>query len=291
MVNTIGNPLSWGGSAASGLGHHLSQSLRRLRSPADTSVPQVRDLSLADLDDALRHGWADFLAMRTDVMYLCFVYPAIGLLLAWFALDADLLPLLFPLVSGFALIGPVAAIGLYQMSRKREAKGSARWTDALSVLREPVIGPILVLAFYLFAIFFGWMLAAYLIFDLTLGAGAATTAAEFARNTLTTPAGYAMIAIGIPVGFLFALLVLAISVVSFPLLLDRDVGLPVAVATSLRVTRRNPVVIATWGVIVTAGLVIGSLPVLLGLVIVLPVLGHATWHLYRRAVVAPDEAA
>lgn len=291
MVNTIGNPLSWSGSAAAGLGQHIAQSLRRMRIPTDTAMPRVRTLSIADIDDALRRGWADFLAMRTDVMYLCFVYPAIGLLLAYFALDADLLPLLFPLVSGFALIGPVAAIGLYQMSRLRERDGHARWTDALSVLREPVIGPILVLAFYLFAIFFVWMLAAYLIFDRTMGQGAAMTATEFLRNTLTTPQGYAMIALGIPVGFLFALLALAISVVSFPLLLDRDVGLPVAVATSLQVTRRNPVMIGIWGVIVTVALAIGSLPFLLGLVVVLPVLGHATWHLYRRAVAPPDEAA
>ena len=285
MVNTIGNPLSWSGDAASGLGGYLSQAVTHMRSRDIAAPPEIRQLSMADLGYALRKGLTDFSAMRTDVIYLCLVYPAIGVLLVWAALNAALLPLLFPLVSGFALIGPVAAIGLYELSRRREAEGHARWADALSVLRPTVIGPIVGLSLYLFAIFFLWMLAAYLIFDRTLGADAAQTARAFFQQVLTTPQGYAMIAIGIPVGFLFALLALAVSVVSFPLLLDRQVGLPVAVTTSLRVTRRNPGVIACWGMIVSAALVLGTLPMLLGLVVVLPVLGHATWHLYRRAVV------
>jgi uncharacterized membrane protein len=106
----------------------------------------------------------------------------------------------------------------------------------------------------------------------------------FVSDVLTTRAGWTMIVVGCGVGFLFAALVLTISVVSFPLLLDRDVGVEAAVATSARVVRTNPVAMAAWGLIVAAGLVVGSLPLLLGLVIVMPVLGHATWHLYRRVV-------
>jgi uncharacterized membrane protein len=93
-----------------------------------------------------------------------------------------------------------------------------------------------------------------------------------------------MIVVGVGVGFLFAVVALAISVVSFPLLLDRDVSINSAIGTSIRVVATNPVPIATWGVIVAAGLVIGSVPLLLGLVVVMPVLGHATWHLYRGVV-------
>ena len=101
---------------------------------------------------------------------------------------------------------------------------------------------------------------------------------------LGTGAGWTMIIVGIGVGFLFALLVLAVSVVSFPLLLDRNVGIGTAVTTSIRVVATNPAVMALWGLIVAAGLVVGSLPLFVGLVVILPVLGHATWHLYRKVV-------
>ena len=100
----------------------------------------------------------------------------------------------------------------------------------------------------------------------------------------TTGAGWALIVVGIGVGFLFAVLVLTISVVSFPMLLDRDVGLFTAVATSVLAVVTNPVPMAVWGLIVAGGLVLGSLPALLGLIVVMPVLGHATWHLYRKVV-------
>src|SRR5262249_37451426 len=110
---------------------------------------------------------------------------------------------------------------------------------------------------------------------------------QFINDVLTTPAGWNLIIVGNVVGFLFAVLVLMISVVSFPLLLDRDVGAAVAMVTSVRAVLTNPVTMAVWGLIVAALLLLGSLPFFLGLTVVLPVLGHATWHLYRR-VVDPD---
>ena len=105
---------------------------------------------------------------------------------------------------------------------------------------------------------------------------------------LATGAGWAMIILGMTVGFFFAVFVLAISVVSFPLLLDRDVGLGTAVSTSVSVVAANPVPMAAWGLIVTAGLLLGSIPLFLGLIFVMPVLGHATWHLYRKTVEPAD---
>ena len=106
----------------------------------------------------------------------------------------------------------------------------------------------------------------------------------FVHEVFTTPAGWAMIVMGIGIGFLFAALVLTISVVSFPLLLDRDVGLPTAVSTSIRAVAENPGPMAIWGLFVAGSLVIGSIPAFLGLIVVMPVLGHATWHLYRKVV-------
>jgi uncharacterized membrane protein len=170
------------------------------------------------------------------------------------------------------------------MSRRREQGVDISWADAFGVVRAPAFGAILVLGLALLAIFLLWLAAAYAIYLVTLGPESPASIGAFAGDVLTTGAGWTMIVVGVGVGLLFALLVLAISVVSFPLLLDRDVGLPVAVATSVHAVLANPGPMAAWGLIVASGLVVGSIPVLLGLIIVMPVLGHATWHLYRKVV-------
>lgn len=287
MAKTIGNPLSWGTRVVQEVGAEARQVAREIAG-TETAAPEVRRISVDDLRQALRQGLDDFAALRTDVMIACILYPVIGGVLVWMALNRGLIPLIFPLISGFALIGPAAAVGLYQMSREREAGRRVGWSDALKVLASPRIGAILALGLWHLAIFFAWILAAYGIFLATMGPDAPGGLGAFIGEVLTTPQGWALIAIGIPVGFAFALIVLATSVVSFPLLIDRPVGLTVAVLTSVRVARRNPVEIGLWGLMVTALLVIGSLPFLLGLIVVLPILGHATWHLYRRAVEPPS---
>jgi uncharacterized membrane protein len=172
------------------------------------------------------------------------------------------------------------------MSRRREEGEAVSWVDAFGVLRAPSIGGIMLLGLLLVGIFLLWLVASQLIYVETLGPAPPISADAFSRQVLSTPAGWALIAVGVGVGFLFAVLVLTISVVSFPLLLDRNAGINMAVWTSKRVVAMNPRVMAVWGAIVVALLVIGSLPALLGLAVVMPVLGHATWHLYRRAVVA-----
>jgi uncharacterized membrane protein len=152
------------------------------------------------------------------------------------------------------------------------------------VVRAPAFGAILVLGLILLAIFLLWLAAAYAIWLMTLGPQPPASIGAFAQQVLTTGPGWMLIVVGFGVGLLFALVVLAISVVSFPLLLERDVGLRTAVATSVRAVLTNPGPMAAWGLIVAGGLVLGSIPVLLGLIIVMPVLGHATWHLYRKVV-------
>jgi uncharacterized membrane protein len=249
----------------------------------DDTVPRVRHIGVADLRDALARGWADFQANRTDVIFLCVIYPIIGLILAR-AVSGGLLPLLFPLASGFALVGPLAAVGLNEMSRRRERGEEVRWLDAFGVLRAPSIGSIALLGVLLIGLFLLWLVLAQVIYFVTLGPDPPPSASAFFTEVFTTGPGWAMIVVGIAVGFLFALLVLAISVVSFPLLLDRNVGIGTAVSTSIRAVTANPAVMALWGFIVACGLVLGSIPLFVGLVVVLPVLGHATWHLYRKVV-------
>jgi uncharacterized membrane protein len=244
----------------------------------------IRRIRLSDLRDALARGLDDFGAYRTDVVFVCAIYPIVGLILARLAFGYAMVPLLFPLASGFALIGPFAAIGLYEISRQRARGGSVNWSDAFAVLHSPSLGPIVGLGLLLLAIFVMWLGAAMAIYALTLGPEPPASLAAFARAVLTTDAGWALIVVGIGIGFLFAVLVLAISVVSFPLLLDRDVGLRTAVATSMRAVMANPGPMAIWGLIVAGGLAVGSIPLFLGLIIIMPVLGHATWHLYRKVV-------
>src|SRR5205823_2806301 len=165
------------------------------------------------LREALARGVDDFAAFRTDVAFLCIVYPIVGLVLARLVFGYDVLPLLFPLASGFALIGPVAAVGLYEMSRRREAGLEAGWADAFGVFRSPAFGSIVLFGLLLMAIFLVWLNVAIALYDLTLGPEAPTSVAGFARDLFATAAGWTLIGVGIGVGFLFAVLVLAIGVV------------------------------------------------------------------------------
>jgi len=283
MTRPIGNPLSWAAEAAFGAGRGAAEISDALRGHTDTP-PNVRTLGVEDLRTALRKGFDDFGALRSDVIFLILIYPIIGVALSLTAFQMARLPMLFPLAAGFTLLGPVVATGLYEMSRQREAGGTAGWGAAFSVIRAPVIVPVIVLGAVLMGLFLAWMFAANLIYSATLGPQPPESVAAFAAEVLTTGPGWAMIVLGTGVGAVFAALVLAISLTAFPMLIDRRAGVMVAVLTSLKVVQRNPRVAAIWGLIVAAAMVAGTLPLFLGLVVVLPVLGHATWHLYRAAV-------
>ncbi|MDA7427871.1 DUF2189 domain-containing protein [Primorskyibacter aestuariivivens] len=283
MAQTIGNPLSWTAQAL-GLGaRNAGEIVAEIASHDDAPI-RVRSIGISDLKTALHKGYDDFVAMRTDVMWMVVLYPVIGFALALFAANGTLLPLVFPLMAGFAILGPVAGVGLYEMSRRREAGRDANWRDALGIAFSPAAAPIMVLGGYLLALFTVWMVAAFYIHSATLGPEPHASVGAFLSDVFTTGAGWTMILLGCAVGFVFALLALMVSLVSFPMLVDRHVGLPRAVTTSLAVARKNPVATLAWGLIVAIGLGLGFATLFVGLIFVLPVLGHATWHLYRATV-------
>jgi uncharacterized membrane protein len=255
---------------------------------SDTSqaLPMVRKIGMMDLKDALAKGIEDFRAIPTHVIFLSIIYPVGALVVAQLNL-IDLLHLFFPLAAGFALIGPVAALGLYELSRRRELGLDLWWTHAFDVRHSRSIVGILSLGVLLIVIFLLWVAVAHAIYVATFGLVPPESIPNFLRQVFTTSEGWTLIVVGNGVGFLFAVVVLMISVVSFPLLLDRNAGAGVAILTSVRVVLRNPVTMAIWGLIIAGLLLIGSLPLFIGLAVVMPVLGHSSWHLYRKVVV-PD---
>lgn len=246
--------------------------------------PVVRKIGTRDVFDALRQGLDDFREKPSHYVFLCLMYPIAGIFLAVWSSGTNFLPLLFPLMSGFALIGPIAAIGLYEISRRREEGLDTSWTHALDVRHSPALPSIIAVGIMLVGLFIAWLIAAQLLYIFYFGGNAPASISAFLSSVLTTSAGLQLIIWGNLIGFLFALAVLASTVVAFPLLLDRDVGAVAAVDTSLRATIANPVPVALWGLIIAALLVIGTIPIFAGLAVVMPVLGHATWHFYRKLV-------
>ncbi|HTI85006.1 MAG TPA: DUF2189 domain-containing protein [Alphaproteobacteria bacterium] len=284
-TRNIRNPLEWSWDYVKGAAHGVGAASETIyHEPAAPVV--VRRITVHDVIDSLRLGFRDFGLYRTDVMALCLIYPIAGIVLfrAISGGTEDFLPLLFPLASGFAIIGPVAAMGLYEMSRRADRGEVVTWATAFSVVRSPSLGAIFILTLIMLAIFGMWVVSAQWIYDATLGPLPPESLSQFAHDVLATRAGLDMILIGVGVGFLYAVLAFVVSVVSFPLLLDRNVGVGTAIGTSVRAVAANPGPMALWGLIVAAGLVLGTIPLFLGLIVALPVLGHATWHLYRATV-------
>ncbi|HEX5957911.1 MAG TPA: DUF2189 domain-containing protein [Hyphomicrobiaceae bacterium] len=262
-----------------------------LPTEAGRELPGVRSITPMDLWDVLAKGVDDFRAMPTHAIFLSLIYPLAGLAVAYWTFGFNIVPLLYPLLAGFALIGPFAAVGLYELSRRREMGLDTSGRHAFDILHSPSLWSILALGLLLLALFGVWLGVAHGLYVSLFGVDERPiTLVELWRRITTTPEGHRLLWTGNLVGALFALTSFALSVISFPLLLDRNVGMATAIVTSVRAILRNPLTMALWGLIVAVGLALGSLPFLFGLAVVMPILGHATWHLYRT-VVTPDLAS
>jgi len=255
-----------------------------ISAPIAATRPVVRRISQADLRWALAEGWKDFMAKRGDLPVLAVLYPLVGILVVSVAFNAALLPLVFPLVAGLTICGPAVASGFYEISRRREAGLDSSWLHFFDPLRGRRRTGLAILTGGLAVLFLGWLGAAWLIYSSTMGAAPPAGPVEFLRRLFFTPEGWTLIVLGNLAGFAFACVTLALAVVSFPMVVDRPIDADVAVATSIRAVTANPGVMASWGLRVAALLALGCLPAFVGLAVVLPVLGYATWRLYTRLV-------
>ncbi|MET3659966.1 DUF2189 domain-containing protein [Aquamicrobium ahrensii] len=251
--------------------------------------PVVRRIGASDIVDALRLGLDDFRQKPSHYVFLCLIYPVVGLILTRWTTGAGAIHLVYPLMSGFALLGPFAAIGLYEISRRRELGMDASWRHAVQLRYSSALPSIAAVGVMLFALFLLWLYTAQSIYTALFGDAAPASFMAFFNEVLTTRRGWMLILLGNGAGLIFAVVALATTVVAFPLMLERDAGAVAAVETSIRAVGLNPLPLTLWGLIVAALLVIGAIPLLAGLAVVMPVLGHSTWHLYRK-LVEPDRS-
>ena len=247
--------------------------------------PGIRRISVADVFDAPSEGYADFREKPSHYAFVALIYPLAGaIMIAWSA-GAELLPMVYPLLTGFALLGPLLALGLMEISRRRERGEDASWAQVPALLTSPSLPSLLMMSIGLLLIFMVWLFLARGLYDTMISDDLAPGVFNFLSGIFDHPNAVPFLIWSNGLGFLLAVVALVVSIVAFPLLLDRDVGAVTAVSTSIRASFANPVPVALWGLLVAGLLAVGMATLMVGLVVIVPVLGHATWHLYRKLVV------
>lgn len=249
--------------------------------------PKVRDIGGRDIADAFAAGLADFRAAPLFGLFFGGFYAVGGLFLMWLTFATGAGYLAYPFAAGFALLGPFVAVGCYEVSRRREAGLPLEWRAVLGVVFDQSRRELGWMAFVTLFVFIVWMYQVRMLLVLCLGFQNFVTVQEFVHVVTSTPQGWLFLALGHLDGAFLSLVTFTLTVVSFPLLLDRDVDFITAMITSVKAVTTNPKSMIVWAAIVTAATLVAILPAFLGLVVVLPVLGHTTWHLYRRLVVPP----
>lgn len=258
-----------------------SADARRSTKPA--RIP-VRKIDAEDLRASLRLGLEDFQDMRGDLVFAGLIYTFIGIAAAVMTANGPLIPFFFPVVAGVGLLGPVAAVGFYELARRREDGLESGWKHFLDVRKRPSIDDIGIVTGLLLAIFALWLIVAGILYVTFFGWGTPTSVEGFLSDIFTTSRGWALILSGLAVGAVFGWIVLAVSVASLPMLVDCDLSASEAVSASWRAAHANKSEMIRWGLTVLGLLVLGSIPLFVGLAFVLPWLGYSTWHLYTRLI-------
>lgn len=257
--------------------------------PTASPRPVVRSITTDDVHAALSRGWADFRAAPQFGLFFGGIYTLGGILIFLELWRMDQPLWIVPLAFAFPLIGPFVAIGLYEVSRRLELGLPLDWSEVLGVVWRERGRQIPSMAFIVLAGFMIWMWFARLIIAISLGTMRLGTYSDFER-LLGTSEGVVMLVVGTLVGGAIAFVLFAITAVSLPMLLEREVDFVTAMIASFTAVTTNLVPMLTWALIIAVGVLVAMLPMFLGLVVALPVLGHTTWHLYRK-VIAPEGEA
>jgi len=252
--------------------------------PARSKPIPIRTITDDDLRFALKQGYADFGELRGDLIFAGLIYTVLGLAAVVMTTSRPLMPFFFPVVAGVALLGPIAAVGFYELARRRENGKEVHWFNFVEVRKRPSVDDMGMVAGLLLMIFLAWLISAGLLYWLIFGWTTPTSVGGFLAMIFTTQKGWMLVIAGAIVGAIFGWFVLALSVASLPMLVDCDVSAAEAVSASWRATHGNKREMIRWGLLVTALLVLGSIPLFVGLAFVLPWLGYSTWHLYTRLV-------
>lgn len=254
---------------------------------SEKTAPVVRTIGVADVADALVHGFRDFRAAPLYGLAIGAFFAAGGILIVLSVAALGMSYLAYPMAAGFALVGPFAAIALYEISRRLEAGSPIAVGDIFRVIRSrSEIGWMAFVTLFVFVI---WMYQVRLLIALMFGLNVSFSSFRgFISALLTTNEGLIFLLIGNLDGAILSLVLFSLTVVSFPLLLERDVDFVTAMITSVQAVLKSPVPMIGWAAVIVLLLIVSILPTFLGLVFTLPILGHATWHLYRRIIV-PEE--
>lgn len=243
-------------------------------------APAFRNPRFQDIRTSLAAGVRDFAAAPVTDLFFASFYVFAGLVMGAITYATGQTFWLVLAVLGFPLIGALAALGFYEVSRRREGGDELRLSQVASVVWSHLSGQLPWLAAIIIVTFLFWFFLGHMIFALFLGLSPMTNVST-SLEVFTTTEGLSMLGFGTLVGAVFALFVFAISVLGMPMLLDRDVDFITAMLRSMSAVRAAPLLYLLWGTIIAVLTLAAMVPMFLGLFVAMPVLGHATWHLYR----------
>ena len=247
-------------------------------------MPVIQNINMGDIAASLKEGIADFRHAPLYGLFFGGIYTAGGLIILWLLTTVDRGWMIIPIAIAFPFIGPFVAVGLYEISRRRAANIPLQWGEILSVIiaqKERQFG---LMAFAIMCIFWIWIFQIRLLLALFLGFQSFPSVFAFAKVLTTTPEGIGFLLVGSAIGAVLALVLFCTTVIAIPLLLDRDIDVISAIITSFQSVFKNPVVMIGWGITVAILAILALLPFFLGILIVFPILGHATWHLFEKTI-------
>lgn len=252
--------------------------------PQQSAMPEINKVTVDDIKASLKSGFSDFLARPVMSGFFGLFYAVVGILVVWCLVWLGKTWMIIPISVGFPLIAPFAASGLYEMSRRLQNDERFGWSEILTVMANQRKREMGWMAFVTLFIFWVWFYQFRTVLVIVLQDSSFSDLDGFLNTVLFTPKGWTFLVIGTCVGAFLSAVLFSVTVVAMPMLLDREMDFITAMLTSIRVVRENPIVMLAWAAIISVTMLLSLVPVFLGLIVTLPILGHSTWHLYQRAV-------